>query len=68
MRLGYRMKIGYGKITSVWNDPWVRDLPNFQVQYMIMYGLEDLKVSDLLLELVVGMRSLSTIFLVRLRL
>ena len=50
MRLGYRMKIGSDEITSVWNDPWVRDLPNFRVQFMIMHGLEDLKVSDLLLE------------------
>ena len=50
VRLGYRMKIGSGEITSVWNDPWVRHLPNFWVQSMIMQGLEDLKVYDLLLE------------------
>ena len=50
MKLGYRMRIGSGEITSVWNYPWVRHLPNFRVQYMIMEGLEDLKVSDLLLE------------------
>ena len=50
MRLVYRMRIGSGEITSVWNDPWVRHLPNFQVQLMIMQSLEDLKVSDLLLE------------------
>ena len=23
VRLGYRMRIGSGKITRVWNDPWV---------------------------------------------
>ena len=51
VKLGYRMRIGSGEITSVWNDPWVRHLPNFWVQSMIMQGLEDLKVSDLLLEL-----------------
>ena len=51
MRLGYRMRIGSSEITSVWNDPWVRHLPNFRVQYMIMQGFEDFKVSDLLLEL-----------------
>ena len=51
MRLGYRMRIRSSEITSVWNYPWVRHLPNFQVQSMIMQGLEDLKVSDLLLEL-----------------
>ena len=51
MRLGYHTRIGSGEITSVWNDPWVRHLPNFWVQSMIMQGLEDLKVSDLLLEL-----------------
>ena len=45
------MRIGSDEITSVWNDPWVRNLPNFRVQSMIMQGLEDLKVSDLLLEL-----------------
>ena len=50
MKLGYRMRIGSGEITSVWNDPWVRHLPNFRVQSMIMQGLEDLKVFDLLLE------------------
>ena len=50
MRLGYRMRIGSIEITSVWNDPWVRQLPNFRVQSMIMQGLEDLKVFDLLLE------------------
>ena len=50
MRLEYLLKIGFGKITSIWNDPWVRDLPNFLVQSMIMHGLEDLKVSNLLLE------------------
>ena len=49
--MGYHMRIGSGEITSVWNDPWVRHLPNFRVQSMIMQGLEDLKVSDLLLEL-----------------
>ena len=49
-RLGFHMKIGSGKITSVLNDPWVRHLPNFRVQSMIMQGLEDLKVSNLLLE------------------
>ena len=49
MRLGYRMRIGSGKITSVWNE--VRHLPNFRVQSMIMQGLEDLKVSNFLLEL-----------------
>ena len=51
MRLGYRMRIGSSEITSVWNDPWVRHLPNFHVQYMIMQSFEDFKVSDLLLEL-----------------
>ena len=50
MRLGYRMRIGSREISSVWNDPWVRHLPNVQVQYMIMQGLQDLKVYDLLLE------------------
>ena len=50
MKLGYPMRIGYGEITSVWNDPWVRHLLIFWVQSMIMQGLEDLKVSDLLLE------------------
>ena len=50
VKLGYRMRIGSGEITSVWNDPWVRQLPNFRVQSMIMQGLEDLKVFDLLLE------------------
>ena len=48
VRLGFRMRNGSGEITSVWNDPWVRQLPNIQVQSMIMQGLEDLKVSDLL--------------------
>ena len=50
VKLGYHMRIRSGKITSVWNDPWVRHLPNFRVQSMIMQGLEDLKVYDLLLE------------------
>ena len=50
MRLGYRMRIGFGEITNVWNDPWVRHLPNFQVQSMIMQGLEDFMVFDLSLE------------------
>ena len=50
VRLGYRMRIRFGEITSVWNNPWVRHLHNFRVQSMIMQGLEDLKVSDLLLE------------------
>ena len=50
VKLGYRMRIGSGEITSVWNDPWVRHLPNFRVQSIIMQGLEDMKVSDLLLE------------------
>ena len=50
VRLGYRMRIRSSEITSVWNDPWVRHLPNFRVQSMIMQGLEDLKVFDLLLE------------------
>ena len=50
VRLGYRMRIRSGEITSVWNNPWVRHLHNFWVQSMIMQGLEDLKVSDLLLE------------------
>ena len=36
VRLGYRTRNGYGEITSVWNDPWVRHLPNFRVQSMIM--------------------------------
>ena len=31
MRLGYRMRIGSSEITSVWNDPWVRHLPNLWV-------------------------------------
>ena len=44
------MRIGSYEITSVWNDPWIRHLPNFQVQSMIMQGLEDLNVSDFLLE------------------
>ena len=50
MRLGCRMRIGFREMTSVLNDPWVRHLPNFWVQSTIMQGLEDLKVSDLLLE------------------
>ena len=50
MKLGYRMRIRSGEITSVWNDPWVRHLPNFRVQSKIMHSLKDLKVSDLLLE------------------
>ena len=29
VRLGYRMRIRSGEITSVWNDSWVRHLPNF---------------------------------------
>ena len=48
--IGVSMRIGFGEITSVWNDPWIRHLPNFRVQSMIMQGLEDLKVSDLLFE------------------
>ena len=36
VRLGNRMRIRFGEITSVWNDPWVRHLPNFRVQSMIM--------------------------------
>ena len=51
VKLGYHMRIGSGDITSVWNDQWVRHLPNFRVQSMMMKGLEELKVSDLLLEL-----------------
>ena len=50
VKLGYRMRIKSGEITNVWNDPWVRHLPNFRVQSMIMQGLEDLKVSNFLLE------------------
>ena len=50
VRLGYRMRIRSGEITSVWNDLWVRHMPTFRVQSMIMQGLEDLKVFDLLLE------------------
>ena len=50
MKLGYIMRIGSGEISSVWNESWVRHLPNFRVQYMIMQGLEALKVFDLLLE------------------
>ena len=50
VKLGYIMRIGFAEISSVWNDPWVRHLPNFRVQSMIMQGLEDLKVFDLLLE------------------
>ena len=44
------MRIGSCEITIVWNDPWVRHLLNFRVQSMIMRGLKDLMVSDLLLE------------------
>ena len=59
------MRIGSDEITIVWNDPWVRHLPNFRVQSMVMQGLEDLKVSDLLLEPGCWNESLSTRFLVR---
>ena len=42
--------MGDGKSIYVWMDAWVRDLPGFRVGTTPAPGLDNLKVSDLLLD------------------
>ena len=47
---GIRWRVGDGKSIHVWRDAWVRDLPGFRVGTTPASGLDNLKVSDLLLD------------------
>ena len=47
---GIRWRVRDGKSIYVWMDAWVRDLPGFRVRTNPAAGLENLKVSDLLLD------------------
>ena len=42
--------MGNGKSIYVWMDVWVRDLPGFRVRTNPASGLENLNVSDMLLD------------------
>ena len=47
---GIRWRVGDGESIYVWKDAWVRDLHGFRVGTTLAPGLDNLKVSDMLLD------------------
>ena len=47
---GIRWRVGDGKSIYVWRDAWVCDFPGFRVGTTLASDLDNLKVSDLLLD------------------